>query len=174
MRRDWLGAARRAWLRWRGAVVGRDVLIQRGARFERYPANIRLDDHVIVKSEACLCPCNQQAALHIGARTTIGHNTYIFASGGVEIGADCMIAPFVYIVDSDHGVARDRPMNRQPNVVAPIRIGADVWIGAHAVVLKGVTINDGAVVAAGSVVREDVPPYAIVGGVPARLLGERT
>ena len=61
----------------------------------------------------------------------------------------------------------------QPNVATPIRIGNDVWIGAHAVILSGVTIGDGAVVAAGAVVHQDVMPYAIVGGVPARVLGER-
>lgn len=63
-------------------------------------------------------------------------------------------------------------MNLQPNVAKPIRIGNDVWIGAHAVGLSGVTIGDGAVVAAGAVVHQDVAPYTIAGGVPFRVLGE--
>lgn len=53
---------------------------------------------------------------------------------------------------------------------APVTIGNDVWIGARAVILDGVTIGDGAIVAAGAVVHADVPPYAIVGGVPARII----
>lgn len=84
-----------------------------------------------------------------------------------------MIAPFVYIVDSDHGLQREKKMNLQPNSARPISIGNDVWIGAHCVILPGVKIHDGAVIAAGAVVREDVPPYMIVGGVPAKPLGER-
>ncbi|RYE43054.1 MAG: acyltransferase [Hyphomicrobiales bacterium] len=85
-----------------------------------------------------------------------------------------MIAPFVYLVDSDHGTRKGVPMNQQQNVARPIRIGNDVWIGAHAVVLSGVTIGDGAVIASGAVVREDVAPNQIVGGVPARVIGERS
>nr|WP_200389622.1 DapH/DapD/GlmU-related protein [Thiocapsa imhoffii] len=64
-------------------------------------------------------------------------------------------------------------MNRQANIANPIRIGNDVWIGAHAAILSGVTIGEGAIVAAGAVVRQDVDPYTIVGGVPAKVLGER-
>jgi len=84
-----------------------------------------------------------------------------------------MIAPFVYIVDSDHGIGRNELMNRQQNQPAAIRIGDDVWVGAHSVILKGVHIDHGAVIAAGSVVREDVHKFTIVGGVPAKVIGER-
>lgn len=97
----------------------------------------------------------------------------IYASESIVIGSDCMIAPFVYLVDSDHGIERAMPMNQQPNKVESIVVGSDVWIGAHAVILKGVTIGDGAIVASGAVVRSDVPAYSIVGGVPARVIGER-
>lgn len=64
-------------------------------------------------------------------------------------------------------------MNAQPNISSPIQIGDDVWIGVQAVILAGVTIGDGAIVAAGAVVHENVKPYAIVGGVPAKVIGER-
>ena len=64
-------------------------------------------------------------------------------------------------------------MNLQPNEAKPIRIGNDVWIGAHAVVLAGVTIGEGAVVGAGAVLKDNVPPYTIVGGVPAKVIGMR-
>ncbi len=111
--------------------------------------------------------------MEVGDRTSIGFHTFLYASSRITIGSDCMIAPFVYIVDSDHGIRRDALMNQQTNVPRPILIGNDVWIGAHAVILAGVEIGDGAVVAAGAVVKRDVKPYSVVGGVPARPLGER-
>ncbi|WP_433956069.1 acyltransferase [Janibacter indicus] len=64
-------------------------------------------------------------------------------------------------------------MRRQPHVTAPIHVEDDVWVGAGAIVLKGVTIGTGAVVAAGSVVTKSVDEYAIVAGVPARVIGSR-
>ena len=159
--------------RLRGVEVGAGALIDRDARLLRYPRRLCVGVGAVLKAGSHLCPCNAGARVSVGARTTIGFHTLVYASESIEIGDDCMVAPFVYVVDSDHGMDRTRPMNRQPNLTAPVRIGADVWIGAHAVVLKGVTVGDGAVIAAGSVVREDVAPWAIVGGVPARVIGER-
>lgn len=85
-----------------------------------------------------------------------------------------MIAPFVYIVDSDHGINLGTPMNLQKNISRPILIGSDVWIGAHSIILSGVKIGDGAVIAAGSVINQDVPANTIVGGVPAKIIKERS
>lgn len=159
--------------RLKGVEIDRTALIERDVHLLRYPRRIRIGPGAILKSGAHLCPCNAQASVSVGARSTIGFHTLVYASRSIDIGEDCMVAPFVYIVDSDHGLDRSIPMNRQSNVAEAVRIGADVWIGAHAVVLKGVRIGDGAVIAAGSVVREDVEPYQIVGGVPARVIGER-
>jgi acetyltransferase-like isoleucine patch superfamily enzyme len=97
----------------------------------------------------------------------------LYASSRIVVGSDCMIAPFVYIVDSNHGIRRGETMNRQPVEVEPIEIGSDVWIGAHSVILKGVTIGAGAVIAASSVVSKDVASNTIVAGVPAKVIGER-
>lgn len=153
--------------------VGEDLYLDSGVQLLRYPKNIFLADHVVIKRNAELCACNSSANIRIGPRTTVGHYTFIYASEEIVIGADCLIAPFVYLVDSDHGTRRDLPINRQGNQTAPIRVGNDVWLGTGARILKGVTIGDGAVVAAGALVKEDVPPYTIVGGIPARSLGER-
>ena len=164
---------RLCWHRIRGADLGRGVVIDPDVRLLRYPRRIAVGPDAILKSGVHLCPCNAEANVQVGARTTVGFHTLIYASSRIEIGDDCMIAPFVHIVDSDHGLARDRPMNQQTNTAVPVRIGSDVWIGSHAVILKGVSVGNGAVVAAGSVVREDVLPYQIVGGVPAKVVGER-
>jgi len=153
---------------------GARVRFEQHVRLLRFPRGISLADEVAVKEGAQLCPCNQQAKISVGERTTIGHYTFIYASERIEIGSDCMIAPFVYIVDSDHAIERSKPMNQQPNITAPIRIGNDVWIATGAKILRGVTVGNGAVIAAGAVVKDDVPSFAIVGGVPARQIGERT
>jgi len=75
----------------------------------------------------------------------------------------------VRIISYQHRHARGATIRSQPVDAKPIRIGRDVWLGANAIILAGVTIGDGAVVAAGAVVREDVPPYAVVAGVPATI-----
>lgn len=156
-----------------GVNLGNGAILFSGAHLLRYPRNIQIGSDAVVKSGVHVCPCNAEAQVSIGARTTIGFNTFIYASSKIEIGSDCMIAPFVYIVESDHGTRIGMPMNRQPNTARPIHIGDDVWIGAHVVIISGVTIADGAIVAAGSVVREEVPPNTIVGGVPAKVIGVR-
>lgn len=169
----WRTQLRVWWHRLRGVDLSDDVVLFPGALLLRYSRNIRIGPAALIKTGAHICPCNPQAHVEIGARTSVGFYTFLYASAGITIGDDCQIASFVYIVDSDHGTRKDTLMNRQANIANPIRIGNDVWVGAHAVILSGVTIGEGAIVAAGAVVQKDVDPYTIVGGVPARLLGER-
>jgi acetyltransferase-like isoleucine patch superfamily enzyme len=112
-----------------------------------------------------------------GGRLTIGHGTNINGLGTrllcaqeVTIGAHCTLSWDVQVLDNDfHALTVDgvaRPS------VAPVRLGDRVWVGTRAVVLKGVTVGDGAVVAAGAVVSRDVPAGAVVAGVPARVVGQ--
>lgn len=87
--------------------------------------------------------------------------------GGIWIGARSLLGHDVVLATLNHDLSVAR---RHDTVPAPIRIGEDVWIGAKAVVLAGVTIGDGAVVAAGAVVTKDVPARTVVGGVPAKVI----
>lgn len=153
---------------------GNNVYFENNVDILRFPRNVAIHNEVVVKEGCRICSCNKYAKITIGERTTIGYHTFIFASEEITIGSDCLIAPFVYIVDSDHGIKRSIPINQQPNITSPIRIGDDVWIGAGATILKGVRIEEGAVIAAGSVVKQDVESYQIVGGIPAKILGTRT
>ena len=139
----------------------------------RYPQNISLGDNMVIKSGARICACNEKAIVSIGKNTTFGYHTFLFASEKIEIGDDCLIAPFVYIVDSDHSIEKGKNINAQPNQTAPIKIGNDVWIGTGVKILKGVNIGNGAVVASGALVKDDVNPYEIVGGIPAKKISER-
>lgn len=154
-------------------ACGEKVFVDKGVEFLRYRKNILLADFVAIKEGAKLCTCNKLATIKVGKNTTIGYYTFIFASEKIEIGDDCMIAPFVYIVDSNHGTSKELPMNLQENDVKPIKIGNDVWIGANAIILKGVNIGDGAIISAGSVVTKNVDEYDIVGGIPAKIIGNR-
>jgi acetyltransferase-like isoleucine patch superfamily enzyme len=85
-----------------------------------------------------------------------------------------MISSAVTIRDTNHGTKRiDIPMVKQDIETSPVTIGDDVWISHGAVILKGVNVGKGAVIAAGAVVTRNVPAYAMVGGVPARLIRNR-
>lgn len=152
---------------------GQGIFFEKGVDIMRYPQNVSLGDNMVIKSGAKICACNEKATIKMGARTTFGYHSFIFASEKVEIGEDCLIAPFVYIVDSDHNIDRSKNINQQPNQTAPVYVGNDVWIGTGAKILKGVRIGDGAVVAAGALVKDDVEPYSIVGGIPAKKISER-
>lgn len=106
-----------------------------------------------------------QGRIHIGNAVMISPGVRISASDDIRIGHGCMMANGVYITDCDwHGIY-DR-MQRDPEP-KPVRIGDNVWLGDHATVLKGVTIGDNSIVAAGSVVTKDVPANVIVAGNPA-------
>jgi acetyltransferase-like isoleucine patch superfamily enzyme len=115
---------------------------------------------------------------HPGDELTLGDRVFISqhctVSGTVSIGADTLIAGYVTIIDANHVISdTTRPIREQGGNKRPITIGSDVWIGAHAVILQGVTIGDGAVVAANATVTHDVPPHAVVGGTPARVIARR-
>lgn len=92
---------------------------------------------------------------------------------GIVIGSGCRIAAGVSIYAFDHGTAPDRPVADQPVRSRGVRLGDDVWVGAGAGITDGVTVGDHAVIGMGAVVTRDVPAWAIVGGVPARILGDR-
>ena len=114
------------------------------------------------------------STLTVGQDSFIGEYNNIRCAGcAVTIGRNCLIAQFVSIVGSNHGLALGRPMINQPWEGGPVIIDDDVWVGAGATILPGVSIGSGAVVAAGAVVTKDVAPYAVVGGIPARVLTVR-
>jgi acetyltransferase-like isoleucine patch superfamily enzyme len=105
------------------------------------------------------------AVLRIGQGTYLNRNTLVVAHTSVDIGRHCMIAWDVVIMDTDQHFV---PGIDNRNL--PVVIEDSVWIGCRVIILKGVRIGTGSIVAAGSVVTKNVPPYSIVGGVPARVL----
>lgn len=122
------------------------------------------------------------ATIHLGARfttrggvtigvgTTIDQDAVLDGRGGLTIGRHVVTGTQVCLLTADHDPQSPTFAGR----VAPVTIGDRAWLGTRAMVLPGVTVGEGAVVAAGAVVTRDVAPFTIVGGVPARPIGERT
>ena len=158
----------------KGSSVGTDVIIDKNVEILRFPKNVSIGNEVILKEGVKICPANAKARISIGDRTTVGYHTMLFANKNIVVGNDCMIAPFAYIVDSNHLTKKDIPMNNQGIEASDIIIDDDVWVGTGAKILPGVKINEGSVIAAGSVVNSDIPRYTIVAGSPAKALGKRT
>ena len=159
--------------RQRLGFLGEGVHISNNVKLMRFPKNISVGTEVVIKEGARICSCNPSAKIQIGERTTVGYHTFIFASDSIIIGSDCLIAPFVYLVDSNHQIRRDNLINAQPNEKEAIVVGNGVWLASGVTILKGVTIGEGAVVAANSLVNKDIPPFEIWGGTPAKKIGER-
>lgn len=112
------------------------------------------------------------AEVTIGSNSRI-HGSCIHAISKISIGEYCLIAANCNIMDSNgHESLMEKPEDRLLTIdkPKPIIIENNVWIGANCIILKGVTIGQGAIIAAGSVVTKDVPKYSIVGGNPARLI----
>ncbi|MDN7430701.1 DapH/DapD/GlmU-related protein [Burkholderia sp. AU45388] len=106
--------------------------------------------------------------MKVGRNVFVNQNCTFYDLGGLEIGDDVMIGPSVSLITSGHPV---EPSRRRDCVVAkPIVIGRNVWIGAGATIIGGVTIGENAVVAAAAVVTRDVPPNTLVGGDPAKII----
>jgi len=110
----------------------------------------------------------------IGANSNLGDYCFVGAAGGVHIGENVLIGQRVSFHSENHVFARtDLPIRAQGTTQQGIIVEDDCWLGSGVIILDGVTVHQGAVVAAGSVVTSDVPPYAVVGGVPAKVIRSR-
>lgn len=152
-------------------VLGRGCKVHDGVSIDASTGGvIELGAGVIVNRLAYL---QGGGGVRIGAKVEINNFCVIDGTGGVEIGSGTLIGPGVKIISYQHRFAGKAPVCQQGSDVAPILIGNDVWIGAGAIVLAGVRIGEGAVVGAGAVVTRDVPAWAVVTGVPAKILKSR-
>jgi acetyltransferase-like isoleucine patch superfamily enzyme len=112
--------------------------------------------------------------LRIGNNSNIGCYAYIGCSGHVTIGDNVMMGPNVSIFAENHNFNDlDRPMQQQGVTRKPISIEDDCWIASGTTVLAGVTIGRGSVIAASSVVTQDIPPFSVAAGAPARIIRSR-
>jgi acetyltransferase-like isoleucine patch superfamily enzyme len=117
---------------------------------------------------------SHEGTVSIGAKTVLGQECTISSYQRVAIGRECVIADRVMLIDFDHGMVEvDRPIRLQGIYKRDVHVGNNVWIGYGACILRGVTVGDNAVIGTGAVVTRDVPPNAVVAGVPARLIRMR-
>lgn len=195
MVRNTLAVLRHTYWRQRVASLGTSPDIQPTAHFE-YAGNIRLGDQCRIARHALLrANTSDQKGITLGNRVSVQENslinanrghvvigdnswlgpgTIVYGNGGVDIGSDVMVASHCAINTVSHNFSNiDIPMNDQGTNCDPVVIEDDVWIGTAAVILQGVRIGEGSIIAAGAVVTKSIPPYSIAMGVPARVTASR-
>lgn len=131
--------------------IGKDSVIKRGSIVATYGGNIQ-----------------------IGCNVSVNPGCILYGHGNLTIGNDTRIAAHTVIIPANHRFGNCDKLIRLQGIQAKgIVVGADVWIGANAVLLDGIHVEDGAIIAAGSVVTKNVAGFSIVGGVPAKTIGYR-
>jgi acetyltransferase-like isoleucine patch superfamily enzyme len=160
-------------LRWRGARITVRARVASGCAVHRpwclsIGERCQLEHNVFIKATA------DSARIELGRQVFVGFNSEFDISEGLRIGDSVLIAPGCFITDHNHRHSACMTIASQGCEAKSVLIEDDVWLGAHVVVLPGVTIGRGAIVAAGAVVTQDVVPMSIVAGVPARLISVRS
>ncbi|MFP4056857.1 MAG: acyltransferase [Candidatus Brocadiia bacterium] len=154
------------------ARLGEGVVFEPGV-LVFHPETIEIGDRVYVGHNAIL-KGYYKGRMTLGEGTWVGQGCFLHSAGGLSVGRAVGIGPHVAVLTSQHRADdRRRPVLHTELDFAPVSIEDGADVGAGAVVLPGVTVGRGAIVGAGAVVAEDVEPFAVVAGVPARLLRRR-
>ncbi len=160
--------------------VGYNTIIEDGAEINCLSQQgIKLGNRVTIGKYAIIRPSNIYGGpigegLTMGDNSNIGPYNYIGCSGKITIGNNVMLAPRVSIYAENHVFDHPELLIRDQGVEKKeVIIEDDCWIAANSIILAGVTIGQGSVVAAGSVVTENVPAYSVVAGVPAKFIKSR-
>ncbi|WP_051664001.1 acyltransferase [Dyadobacter crusticola] len=133
--------------------------------------NCKLERNISLKYDGIW---RNERAIVIHDQVFIGKDCEFNVSRGIQIGKFSNIASGCKFIDHDHGIELGTRIGPQPSVMGAIVLGEDVWLGCNVIVLKGVHIGNGAVVAAGAVVTKSIPDNEIWAGVPARRISART
>lgn len=159
--------------------IGRGATIAEGVRIEGLSREgVKIGPGASIGAHTIIMPTSVMRILGqgctIGANSGIGQFGFIGCGGGVSIGDNVIMGQYVSFHTENHNFDDlDRPIIDQGVRSAPVVIEDDVWVGVKATFLAGAHVGKGCVVAAGAVVRGEIPPYSIVGGVPARIIGTR-
>ena len=167
-------ALRRGYYSWRLVHCGRDLRLQQRVTIN-CPGNVQFGNNCFFATDTRIF-ATPESPVRIGDNFSANCNVMINSRGRgrILIGNNVLIGPNVVLRANNHVIERaDRLINEQGMTDGEIVIGDDVWIASGAIVLPDVRIAEGAVVAAGAVVTRDVPPLAVVAGIPARQIGTR-
>jgi acetyltransferase-like isoleucine patch superfamily enzyme len=162
-----------------GLVLGRSVILEDGVNIDAMSQKgVVLGDNVTIKSGAivvCTSVIRQKGiGLRIGNNSSVGALSFLGAQGGITIGEDVLIGPGVRIFSEDHRFSDpELPIRLQGETRAEVRIDGNCWIGAGVIIVGGVTVGRGSVIAAGSVVTQDIEKDSLAAGTPARRIRSR-
>lgn len=152
-----------------GTYIGRNVKISWPHQV-KLGNNCRLEQGIYFHYDGIY---SKGPSICIGNHVFVGNNTEFNISDKITIGDNCLIAAGCRFVDHNHGTSSGELIRTQKGPKKEIILEDDVWIGCNVIVLKGVTIGKGAIVAAGAVVNKSIPSYEIWGGIPAKKIGNR-
>lgn len=161
-------------------IAGKNLILEDNVNVNALSTHgIIFGDHVSIARDSILfCTGNiayKGVGLTIGDRTGISARAYFAGQGGITIGNDVIMGPNVQIFSENHNFSDGSiTIQKQGVTKQSVIIGNNCWIGASAIILAGVAIGDGCVIAAGSVVNISVPPNSVVAGVPAKVIKSRT
>tara|TARA_X000000950_G_scaffold282396_1_gene381143 strand:+ start:1049 stop:1672 length:624 start_codon:yes stop_codon:yes gene_type:complete len=154
-------------------VIGENVKIFGNIDFRnRENGKIVINDNVEIENDTRFVAAND-AKIEIGKNCVIGPYNVINAGVDIIVGNYSISGGFVHIQSSNHGIAKKEKIWLQSHTYGKISIGEDVWLGAGSTVLPDCKIENGAIVAARAVVTKGVKAYSIVGGIPAKKIGQR-
>jgi acetyltransferase-like isoleucine patch superfamily enzyme len=156
-----------------GVNISAHAKIKKTAQIEvRFGGTIEIDEKTEILDGVMLFTYGGN--IKIGKSCSINAQTILYGHGGLTIGNDVLIAGQCMIIPSNHNFSdKTKTILSQGNTSKGITIHDDVWIAHGCSILDGITIGKGAIIAAGSVVNKDVPPYTVYGGVPAKFIKNR-
>ncbi len=160
----------------RGQRIIRKGIVIRGKKMITWGHNLTSGNYCRI--EAFIADSDQSKKIYFGNNIQLNDYVHISAIDSVTIGNDVLMASHVYISDNSHGSYKGNDEDTSPNIppikrpyyVAPVNIGARVWLGEGVIVMPGVTIGDGAIIGAHSIVNKDIPANTIAVGSPARIV----
>lgn len=157
-----------------GIKAGTENIIKSSVEFRLTDnAYLEIGSHCVIQDYTFFQLTKPFPKVILGDDVVVGRWCMITGKSLIKIGDFTRIGSFVQIMDADHGFNKDKLIKDQKAIIQDVIIGKDVWIGAGAKILKGVLIGDGAVIGANAVVTNNIPPYAVAVGVPARVIKYR-